>query len=157
VGTRTADVFHGAVQRIDAAIAACGTASLIDWLGYVADEELRKLVAGAQALLLPSESEGFGLPAVEAAACGTPVIATTASPLPRLLAGGGFFVAPRDQRALEAAMTTLSDDNCRAAMGRRARERAARLTWSAAASSVLEALDEAASGRRAGAPELVVA
>jgi glycosyltransferase involved in cell wall biosynthesis len=157
VGSRTADVFHGAGERIDAAIAASGTASLIDWLGFVVDEELRKLVAGAQALLLPSENEGFGLPAVEAAACGTPVVATTASPLPRLLAGGGLFVAPRDQQGLEAAMTLLCDDKCRAAMGRRARECAARLTWEAAAASVLDALDEAASGRRAGTPELVVA
>ncbi len=59
---------------------------------------------GRLALLLPSMSEGFGLPAVEAAACGTAVIATTASPLPELLAGGGVFVAPGDDAALTAAM-----------------------------------------------------
>jgi glycosyltransferase involved in cell wall biosynthesis len=111
----------------------------------VADDELRHLHAGARALVLPSAAEGLGLPAVEAAACGTPVIATTASPLPQLLEGGGFFVDPGDDVGLAAAMRTLAtDDALRADLGERARMRAALLTWERAAQQALAVLREAA-------------
>ncbi len=59
VGTRTDDVFHGALEQIDAAVAASGTSSLVHWLGFVPDEELRKLMSGAQALLLAVGMRGF--------------------------------------------------------------------------------------------------
>ncbi len=145
VGTIDTDVFHGTRATVLAAIEAAGTGSLVHWPGFVPDAELRHLLSGAVALLMPSENEGFGLPAVEAAACGTAVIATTASPLPELLAGGGVFVAPRDQPALEAGMRLLLDQpDTRAAMGARAREQAARLNWTTAARAALGALREAA-------------
>jgi glycosyltransferase involved in cell wall biosynthesis len=88
--------------------------------------------------------EGFGLPAVEAAACGTPVVATTASPLPQLLDGGGVFVAPGDQAALTAALFQLLDDEpARQAMGVRARARAGELSWARGARATLDVLSEA--------------
>ena len=145
VGTLDSDVFHGTRARVCAEIAREGTGSLVHWPGFVPDESLRHLLSGAVALLIPSENEGFGLPAVEAAACGTPVIATTASPLPVLLAGGGIFVPPRDQAALKQAMEALLDDpTARNAIGARARERAGHLSWPAAARVALDALIEAA-------------
>ena len=145
VGTTTGDVFHGAHARIKDAITRGGTEQLVRWTGWVADEELRHLLTGATALLLPSQCEGFGLPAVEAAACGTPVIATTASPLPELLEGGGIFVQPRDEDALTNAMRTLlADRGARYALGVRARERAQGLTWERGAAAALGALREAA-------------
>lgn len=144
VGTIDSDVFHGTRASVLAEIERAGTASLVHWPGFVPDEELRHLLSGAVALLMPSENEGFGLPAVEAAACGTPVIATTASPLPELLAGGGFFVVPRDGDALERGMRTLLDEpETRRAMGARALEQASRLSWDIAARSALGALREA--------------
>ena len=144
VGTIDSDVFHGTRATVLAEIERAGTGSLVHWPGFVPDGELRHLLTGAVALLMPSENEGFGLPAVEAAACGTPVIATTASPLPELLAGGGFFVAPRDGDALERGMRTLLDEpETRRAMGVRARAQASLLSWDIAATSALGALREA--------------
>ena len=144
VGTIDSDVFHGTRTTVLAEIERAGTAALVHWPGFVPDAELRHLLTGAVALLMPSENEGFGLPAVEAAACGTPVIATTASPLPELLAGGGFFVAPRDGDALERGMRTLLDEpETRRTMGARAHAQASRLSWDIAATSALGALREA--------------
>ena len=145
VGRTSGDVFLGEVDKLRAAIAAAGTSELVHWLGFVPDEELRHLLSGALALVLPSENEGFGLPAVEAAACGTAVIATTASPLPELLVGGGIFVAPGDAAALTSAMRLVLDDgDARRGMGCRARERAAQLSWTSSARSALSAIREAA-------------
>jgi len=145
VGTTSGDVFHGAVETIRAAIATAGTEQLVHWTGFVPDEELRHLHAGAAAAVLPSASEGFGLPAVEAAACGTPVIATTASPLPELLEGGGIFVPPGDLAALEGALGTLLDDApLRARLGAGARARALDLGWERSGQLALAALREAA-------------
>jgi len=149
VGRRSGDVFHGVGNAIDDAVRAGGAEALVHWPGFMPDDALRHVLSGARALLLPSENEGFGLPAVEAAACGTPVIATTASPLPELLAGGGFFVPPRDGAALETAMRALLDDGARAILGARARERAALLSWTRGARSALGALREAVTGARA--------
>ena len=145
VGTLSDDVFHGDVVRIRAAIAAAGTEHLVHWTDFVVDAELRHLLSGAVALLLPSEAEGFGLPAVEAAACGTPVIATRESPLPDLLGEGGFFVAPRDEPALVTAMRALADDPLlREAKGRAAKSAASRLSWKQAAKATFSAICEVA-------------
>jgi glycosyltransferase involved in cell wall biosynthesis len=68
--------------------------------GQVSDEHLAAIYSGARALVLPSEDEGFGLPAVEALACGTPVVACEAPALREVLDECATFVAPGDMRAL---------------------------------------------------------
>ena len=157
VGTTDGDVFHGNLEEIRAVVHACGTESLVHWTGFVPDEELRHLHAGATALLLVSEAEGFGLPAVEAAACGTPVIATTESPLPELLDGGGFFVRPGDVAATADAMVRLlTEAGLRERVGEHARVQASHLSWGDAARAALDALQHAA-GAPALTPEEVVA
>ena len=89
-------------------------------------------------MLLPSEAEGFGLPAVEAAACGTPVIATLESPLPSILAGGGFFVKPGELEPLTTSMYQLHDDlPLRAQMAQEALARASALSWNTGADQAL--------------------
>ncbi len=141
VGPTSQDVFHGDQARIRRAIDETGVALRVDWLGYVPDEDLRVLHAGAVACVLPSECEGFGLPAVEAAACGTAVIATTESPLPELLEGGGRFVVPGDLEALSRALEELLEHPETAArLAATARERARALTWPVAARAALDAL-----------------
>jgi glycosyltransferase involved in cell wall biosynthesis len=153
VGTLRDDNFHGVGTGIHEAIAACGTGDYVRWTGYLSDEALRPLLAGTRALVLPSENEGFGLPAVEAAACGAPVIATTASPLPQLLEGGGIFVPPGDVDAVTAAMRAMLDVSERDRRGQIALTRARRLTWRASARATLAALhDTMGLARRRGAP-----
>lgn len=145
VGVLSGDPFHGAQGQIREAIERAGSASRVLWPGFVSDEDLRHLHSGAVALALPSMNEGFGLPAVEAAICGCPVVATTASPLPALLEGGGFFLAPGDLDGLTRALDTLAgDQTIQAAMGARALERASALSWRRCARAALDALAEAA-------------
>jgi glycosyltransferase involved in cell wall biosynthesis len=145
VGRRQGDAFLSSGASLEALVASLGTEPLVHWTGFLPDEALRALHTGAVAALLPSESEGFGLPAVEAAACGTPVIATRESPLPELLEGGGIFVAPGDVEGLAAAMGQLLDDPTQqATLGRMARVRAAALSWERGARAAVAALEEAA-------------
>jgi glycosyltransferase involved in cell wall biosynthesis len=144
VGPLSEDVFHSELGELRALVERHQLQHRVHWLGYVPDEELRHLHSGALAALLPSSCEGFGLPAVEAAACGAPVIATTESPLPELLEGGGIFVRPGDDETLCVAMRLLARDRGRRRLlGERALERAAHLSWGAAARSALAALEEA--------------
>ncbi len=146
VGDPDSDTFHKNVDRIRDKIDAAGTGERIIWTGFVPDADLRHLHSGALALVLPSEQEGFGLPAVEAAACGTPVIATTHSPLPDLLQGGGIFVSPGDDDTLEGALRLLSKNRpLRDEMGRRALQGARSLSWDRGAEAALAALREASS------------
>ncbi len=145
IGRLSGDVFLESGDALRALIAELGTGALVHWTGFLSDDVVRALHCGAVASLLPSESEGFGLPAVEAAACGTPVIATTESPLPQLLADGGIFVAPGDVDALAAAMRALlCDPIARTRLGAGARRGAASLSWQRTAASTLATLEQAA-------------
>jgi glycosyltransferase involved in cell wall biosynthesis len=139
------DVFLESVAGIRQRIEQAGTGGLVHWTGFVNDEDLCLLLNGSVASVLASECEGFGLPAVEAAACGTPVIATTESPLPQILPGGGHFVAPRDERGLTDAMRMLLDDpEHRATCGTAALAGAQRLSWHRTAAVTWRALQEVA-------------
>jgi alpha-1,3-rhamnosyl/mannosyltransferase len=154
VGDVDGDVFHTDVGSLRERIDAHGLHDRVTWAGYVADETLRHLYAGALALVLPSLEEGFGLPAVEAAACGTASIATRNSPLPQILAGGGVFFDPRDGAALAEQLAAFADEPQRVlALGDRARERAALLTWDKTARATRSALGAIAGEARAGRPQ----
>lgn len=145
VGRTTGDVFHDEVEGLRMLIRDLGTTDRVHWTGFVPDERLRLVHTGATAVVLASESEGFGLPAIEAAACGTPVIATRESPLPALLARGGIFVPPGDVAEIARAMRTLLESpSLRRQMGAVAFTQARRLSWRDSATAVAAALREAA-------------
>lgn len=145
VGSVGREAFLSNLERIRRLVAESATEDRVRWTGYLPDEDLRHLHSGSLALVLPSEREGFGLPAVEAAACGAPVIATTESPLPELLDGGGIYVRPGDVSDLAAALRRLLvDDARRREMGARAFDRASRLSWERSAELALHVLREAA-------------
>jgi alpha-1,3-rhamnosyl/mannosyltransferase len=149
VGDYEGDRFHADVASLRRAIETTGVSERVRLPGFVPDPELRHLYGGARALVLPSLEEGFGLPAVEAAACGTPCIATQNSPLPELLADGGIFVEPTDTEALQDALIALARDReLRARLGARALERARALTWRATADATRAALEAVARGPR---------
>lgn len=103
-------------------------------LGPVEDELLPALYAGAAAFVLPSLYEGFGLTALEAMACGTPVVASSAGALPEVCGDAAQLVDPRDQGAIASAVeNAIADPGRWRQAGPR---RAAGFTWEATAAAV---------------------
>jgi glycosyltransferase involved in cell wall biosynthesis len=98
--------------------------------GFLADEQLDRLMAGAAVLAYPSVYEGFGFPPIEAMAAGVPVVATAAGSVPEVVGDGAVLVAPGDADALAGAIAhVLDDDAARAALVARGRARAAMFDW----------------------------
>lgn len=142
VGEYEKEVFHSYFGVIKQQVADLSVDDRVVFTGYLSDEELVVLLNLSTTLALPSLIEGFGLPAVEAAACGCPVIATTASPLPELLGEGGIYVDPHDPEALESAMArVLESEGLRHRMREAGLTAAAGLTWDAAARQMMDLLN----------------
>ena len=138
VGEHQREVFHSYFDVVARRVAASGLADRTIFTGYLPDEDVVVLLNRSAVLALPSLIEGFGLPAVEAAACGCPVVATTASPLPELLGDGGIYVDPREPGGLAPVLErVLTSDALRESMRKAALEAAGRLTWDAAARQML--------------------
>lgn len=101
-------------------------------LGYVPDEHLPGLYAGARALAMPSLYEGFGLPCLEAMAAGTPVVAANRGALPEVCGDAALIVDPDDREALaEAVLSAAGDEELRSRLVAAGLERAAQFSWSA--------------------------
>src|SRR5690606_24458010 len=93
-----------------AEIKDAGLEERVKLLGYVADEDLPALLSAAEALTYPSLYEGFGLPVLEAMACGVPVAASDTSSLPEVVGEAGLLLDPSDTEAWTDALERLIDD-----------------------------------------------
>ncbi len=112
-------------------------------LGFVEDADLHALYAAATAVWFPSRYEGFGLPVIEAMACGTPVVASDASSLPEISGGAAILVPPQDPQAhIRALGDLLTDPQARAQLGERGRKVAQQYTWQSSAQQLKESFDE---------------
>jgi glycosyltransferase involved in cell wall biosynthesis len=111
----------------------------IHFIGPVREDDLPALYGGATAFAFVSEYEGFGLPALEAMACGTPVIASNVSSLPEVVGDAGLLVDPHDTSAIATALgQLLSDPALRLDLAQRGLTRAAQFSWEHTARLTLE-------------------
>ena len=114
-------------------------------LGYVAQEDVPGLLRAAEALCFPSLYEGFGLPPLEAAACGTAVICSHASSLPEVMGEAAEYVNPEDPESIaEGILHVLQDDSYRRSLARGGPAQAAAFTWERCGTATLKAYREAA-------------
>jgi glycosyltransferase involved in cell wall biosynthesis len=120
------------------------------YTGKIDTDELVKHYSSATMLVVPSMYEGFGLPAAEAMACGTPVISTTAGALPEVVGDAGILIPRGDTRAIiESVASLLDDENKRAELGEKGRQRVDRLfNWDNAARETADYYKEAIAVQR---------
>jgi glycosyltransferase involved in cell wall biosynthesis len=133
------------VEDWKARVASHPYASRVRTLGYVADDELPKLVRHARALAYPSRGEGFGLPVIEGLASGVPVVTTAGTVMEEIAQGHAHLVPIGDAEALATALTTelTRSEADRAERGRQARLHAELFTWDATAKAHVRAYQDA--------------
>lgn len=119
-----------------------GESETVRFIGRVSDSELKALYENALIFLFPSLTEGFGLPPLEAMACGCPVLASTGGAIPSVCGKAVVYCDPRDQAAWTAAIERLqSDDDWLSHLGRLGRERARAFRWETSARRLLQILE----------------
>jgi glycosyltransferase involved in cell wall biosynthesis len=117
----------------------------VHFLGAVPNEELLYLYNAAKVFALPSFYEGFGLPPLEAMACGTPIVVSNTSSLPEVVGDAGQLVDPNDVEAWSVVLwRVLSDENLRAEMCEKGLRRVASFSWERAARETLAVYHKAA-------------
>ena len=135
-------------EAIDAAVARLGLAGHVHFTGFVAGEDLPALYAGATAFVFPSLYEGFGIPLLEAMACGIPSGVANVSSLPEVAGDAALLFDPLDPEANADAMhRLLNDELLRARLKTRGLGRCAEFTWERSARGVLDACRAAAGAR----------
>jgi glycosyltransferase involved in cell wall biosynthesis len=116
---------------------------MVRFTGYVEDDDLPALYSAAEVFIYPSLYEGFGLPPLEAMACGAPVVTSNSSSLPEVVGQAGLMTPPRDTAALAQALVRLLDDEVlRQRLSRAGLEQASRFSWERAANKTQALYDE---------------
>ncbi len=139
-------------EGIFATVERLGLGERVRFLDFVPDPDLPALYNAAAVFALPSLYEGFGLPPLEAMACGTPVVTSNVSSLPEVVDDAALTVPPTDVAALTAALAqVLTDEHLRAALRQRGLQQASRFTWDAAARTLLGVYQSCGVKRGAGA------
>ena len=133
-----------------------GVADRIQFAGYVSDEDLLQLYNACELFVFPSFYEGFGLPVLEAMACGRAVACSSTTSIPEVADSAAIMFDPYSSREMVSAMADLlRDAELRARMERLGLQRAARFSWRTAAQQTLEVYHEVAERHRATAREFV--
>ena len=115
----------------------------VRFTGFVDEADKPALYRGAVAFIFPSRYEGFGLPPLEALACGTPVVGSHASSLPEVIGAAGVLLSPDDAEGMADALTRLATDaDFRAELSRRALAQAAGFSWERAARETVAAYQD---------------
>jgi glycosyltransferase involved in cell wall biosynthesis len=126
---------------IEQRAAAAGVAGQVHFTGYVDDADLPALLSGALAFVFPSRYEGFGMPVLEAMACGTPVLTSSSSSLPEIAGDAALLVDPHDTDAIASGLTRLATEPAlREQLRMRGLARAAQFTWERCAAATLRVL-----------------
>lgn len=121
-------------EPIAAEVNAMGLTNDVIFTGYVPGEDLPGLYSAATCLLLPSQYEGFGLPLLEAMACGAPVVSSNASSLPELAGDAAMLVSPDDEAAFISVIRRIIDQpELAATLRERGFEQAGKFSWQATA------------------------
>ena len=132
-------------QAVGQTIAGLGLQDTVVVTGYVPEAELPLLLGAADALAFPSLYEGFGLPALEAMACGVPVVAANSTSLPEVVGDAGLLVNPLDVEDIARGLATvLTDRTLHADLAERGYLRAGEFSWEKAARETLAVLLDAA-------------
>jgi glycosyltransferase involved in cell wall biosynthesis len=127
-------------------VAELGLENDVYFIGWVDQAHKPALYRGAACAVFASHYEGFGLPALEALACGTPLVTSRTSALPELVGDAGFAVDPDDTQELAGAiLSCLVDESLAAELRRRGPEQAARFSWAQTAQETLHAYERVAS------------
>jgi glycosyltransferase involved in cell wall biosynthesis len=147
-GDYLGDRFQSSYDDLIGWIADLDLQQSVHLAGRVSDEELASLYRRARLLAMPSFDEGFGLPAIEAMACGAPVVVSSGNSLEEVVGEAGLVVDPYDTRALRDAMARiLGDDALAADLSAKAIARAGSFSWDATARGVLAALERTRAGK----------
>jgi alpha-1,3-rhamnosyl/mannosyltransferase len=132
-------------ERLPPALRTMAEAGEARITGYVPHDELPALYAGARIFVYPSIYEGFGLPPLEAMACGVPVIVSRSASVPEVVGDAGVLVDPLDEQAISAQMARLlEDDGMRRRLSAAGLAQAARFTWSECATRTLQVYESVA-------------
>ena len=120
---------------------------VVRFIGRVAEEDKVALYQQARAFLYPTLYEGFGLPALEALACGVPVVGSNASSVPEIVGDAGILVDPKDARAMAGALIAVcTDDALHDELSERALKQAEKFSWEKCARETVEAYEHVVRG-----------
>lgn len=136
------------MEDIDQAIASSRHRNRVILPGRIPDADLPALYSAAATVALPSLYEGFGLPALEAMACGSPVLVSNRGALPEVVGNAALIVDPLSSDAIAAGLTKLTDSALRAQLSKGGRERAKQFRWENAGRETLSVLRDSYASRK---------